>query len=131
MPRDRVIAEPLTASLHQLSRDGRSWIEAEAALAKAEFAADGKRIVMMLVMVSVVFGCLFAAVLLLSAFAVSLLAPYVNGLANAAGVLGLALLILAAVLGWRIRLLASTGFGALAVFKRWWNLPIRNPEPKT
>jgi hypothetical protein len=127
MPRESLKGEPLMASLHRLSRDGRSWIAAEAALAQAEVASDGRRLAVILALVAVVFGSLFTAVILLSAFLVSLLAPYVSGLANAAGILGLFLLILAALLGWRIWFLASREFGLPSVFKRWWNIAAKSP----
>ncbi len=121
MPRDHLTSESLMASLHRLSRDGRSWIAAEAALAQAEVVSDGRRLAVMLALAAVVFGSLFTAVILLSAFVVTLLAPFVSGLANAAGILGLALLVLSALLGWRIWVLASQEFGLPSVFKRWWS----------
>jgi uncharacterized membrane protein (DUF485 family) len=128
MPRDGSRGERVTASLHTLSQDGRSWIAAEAALAQAEVAADGKRLVLIVTLVAVVFGCLFASVILLSAYVVSLLAPYVNGLANAAGILGFLLLVLAAIMGWRIRALTSTEFGLITVLKRWWSTVAKTSE---
>ncbi len=128
MPRENLKAEPLMASLQRFSRDGRSWIAAEAALAQAEVASDGKRLAVILALVAVVFGSLFSAVILLSAFLVSLLAPHVSGLANAAGILGLVLLMLAALLGWRIWSLASREFGLQLIFKRWWNIASKNPR---
>jgi hypothetical protein len=126
MPREHLKGEPLMATLHRLSRDGRSWIAAEAALAQAEVASDGKRLAVIFALAAVVFGSLFTSVILMSAFLVSLLAPYVSGLANAAGILGLLLLILAAVLGWRIWFLASQEFGLPSLFKRWWKISVKN-----
>jgi Putative Actinobacterial Holin-X, holin superfamily III len=130
MPRENLKREPLMASLHRLSRDGRSWIAAEAALAQAEVASDGKRLAVIFALMAVVFGSLFTAVILLSAFLVSLLAPFVSGLANAAGILGLLLLILATLLGWRIWFLAAQEFGLASVFKRWWNIAAKNSGPE-
>jgi hypothetical protein len=112
----------MLASLHRLSRDGRSWIAAEAAFAQAEVASDGRRLVVMLALVALVFGCLFAAVILLSVFVVVLMAPHVAGMANAAGLLSLGLVTLAALMSWRIWYLASQQFGVLSVLKRWWGI---------
>jgi Putative Actinobacterial Holin-X, holin superfamily III len=128
MQREGTNAETKIASLHKLYSDGRSWIAAEAALAQAEVASDGKRLAVMLGLVAVVFGCVFTAVVLLSAFLVSLLAPYVSGLANAAGLLGLVLVIVAAVTAWRLWLLATKEFGVLLVVRRWWNFSAQTTE---
>jgi hypothetical protein len=127
MPHDTVKEEPMLASLHRLSRDGRSWIAAEAAFAQAEVASDGRRLVVMLALMALVFGCLFAAVILLSGFVVVLLAPHVAGMANAAGLLSLGLVTLAALMSWRIWYLASQQFGVLAVLKRWWRFAVKDP----
>lgn len=122
MPHENLKGETLMASFHRLSRDGRSWIAAEAALAQAEVASDGRRLAVMLALAAITFSSLFTAAIFLSAFMVSLLAPYVSGLANAAGILGLVLLFLAALLSWRIWFLASREFGLSSVLKRWWNI---------
>jgi Putative Actinobacterial Holin-X, holin superfamily III len=129
MPRENHGREGVTASLYRLSQDGRSWIAAEAALAKAEVFSDGKRLAWIVVLLALVCGCMFASVILLSAFVVTLLAPYVNGLANAAGIMGLLLAALAVALVWRIRTLASTQLGLTVVAKRWWNIFAKSPEP--
>jgi hypothetical protein len=126
-PHDTLKEEPMLASLHRLSRDGRSWIAAEAAFAQAEVASDGRRLVVMLALVALVFGCLFAAVVLISVFLVVLIAPYVAGMANAAGLLSLGLVMLAAMMSWRIWYLASQRFGVFSVLKRWWNFAAQGP----
>lgn len=130
MPREKLAGETMMASLHQLSRDGRAWIAAEAAFAQAEVASDGKRLAVMLALVAVGFGCLFTAVILLSVFVVVFLAPHVSGLGNAAGLLGLALVAIAALTGWRIWSLATKQFGLLSVLKRWWNIAAKAPGPE-
>lgn len=127
MPRESLKDEPMLASLHRLSRDGRSWIAAEAAFAQAEVASDGRRIGILLALSALVFGCLFSSVILLSLFVVVLLSPYVNGLGNAAGILALILLVVALVAGFRVRTLASREFGLLAVLKRWWSMAAKGP----
>jgi hypothetical protein len=58
---------------------------------------------------------------------VVLLAPHVAGMANAAGLLSLGLVTLAALMGWRIWHLASQQFGVLAVLKRWWRFAVKYP----
>lgn len=126
-PHDTVKEEPMLASLHRLSRDGRSWIAAEAALAQAEVASDGRRLVVMLALMALVFGCLFAAVILISVFFMVLMAPHVAGMANAAGLLSLGLVTLAASMSWRIWYLASQQFGILSVLKRWWSFAAKGP----
>ena len=77
MPREKLADEPMMASLHQLARDGRAWIAAEAAFAQAEVASDGKRLAVMLALVAVGFGCLFTAVILLSVFVVAFFSLYI------------------------------------------------------
>ncbi len=128
MPRESLKDQSILASLYRLSRDGRGWIAAEAALAQAEVASDGRRIVVMLALVGLVFGFLFAAVILLSLFVVALLAPHVGGLASAAGLLSLALLIVAALISWRVWHMATQQFGLLSVLERWWSLAAKAPE---
>ena len=127
MPRDTLSGEPLLASLHRLTRDGRSWVAAEAALAQAEVASDGKRIAIMLALTVIALGCLFAAVILLSLAVVAFLAPHVGGIGNAAALLSLALLVITGLSVWRIWYLASTEFGVLSVLKRWWNFAATGP----
>jgi hypothetical protein len=127
MPRDAARDEPLLASLHRLTRDGRSWVAAEAALAQAEVASDGKRIALMLALTVVALGCLFAAVIVLSLGVVAFLAPLVGGMANAAGLLSLALLGITGLSAWRIWYLATQEFGLLSVLKRWWKFAATGP----
>lgn len=118
----------MLASLHQLSRDGRSWIAAEAAFAQAEVASDGRRVLTILALAAVAFGCLFAALVLIALFAVAILAPHVGGLANAAALLSLGLITIAASLGWSIWHLASREFGLASVARRWWSFAAGQPE---
>jgi Putative Actinobacterial Holin-X, holin superfamily III len=127
MPREKPTDESMFASLHRLSRDGRSWLAAEAALAQAEVASDGRRLAEILGFIALVIGCLLAALILLSVFFVAVLAPYVGGMANAAGLLSLGLIIVAALASWRIWHLSSEEFGLLAVFKRWWSIAATGP----
>jgi uncharacterized membrane protein YqjE len=130
MPRDKLKEQPMLESLHRLSRDGRSWIAAEAAFAQAEVASDGKRLVQMLLLGALVFGCVFAAVILACVFFVTVLAPYVGGLTAAAGLLSLLLAMAAALAGWRLWYLASQQFGISSVLKRWWNFAALGPGKK-
>lgn len=131
MPRDNLKGEPMLESLHRLSRDGRSWIAAEAAFAQAEAASDGKRLIQMLLLGAFLLGCIFAAVILASIFIVAVLAPHVGGLTTAAGLLSLLLMIAGAFAAWRVWYLASQQFGILSVIKRWWNFAAAGPEKKS
>lgn len=130
MPRENLKDESMLATLHRLSRDGRSWIAAEATLAQAEVASDGRRLAEMLVLSILVLACLFAAVILLSLFVVALIAPHVGGMGNAAGLLSLGIIVIAALTGWRIWHLASKQFGLLSVLKRWWSIAATGPGGK-
>ncbi len=127
MPREKPTDDSMFASLHRLTRDGRSWLAAEAALAQAEVASDGRRLVEILGFLALVICCLFAALILLSVFVVAVLASYVGGMANAAGLLSLGLIIVAVLASWRIWHLSSKQFGLLAVFKRWWSIAATGP----
>ncbi len=127
MPREKPADESMLASLHRLSRDGRSWLAAEAALAQAEVTSDGRRLAEILGFLALLACCLFAALILLSVFVVAVLASYVGGIANAAGLLSLGLLVVAMLASWRIWHLSSKEFGLLAVFKRWWRIAATGP----
>ena len=70
--------ENLGDTLRRFSQSGRSWISAEAELAQAELAADGKRIAMIFALAALVLGTGLAAIMLITLFLVSLLAPYVE-----------------------------------------------------
>lgn len=130
MPRENLQEDNMIASLHRLSRDGRSWIAAEAAFAKAELASDGRRLIGLFVMAALVLGCLFSAVILLSLFVVVLAAPHVGGLAIAAGLLAVGLLIVAALTSWRIWVLVTKEFGIKTMLTRWWNIFGQTSERK-
>lgn len=130
MPRENLQEDNMIASLHRLSRDGRSWIAAEAAFAKAELASDGRRLIGLFVMAALVLGCLFSAVILLSLFLVILAAPHVGGLAIAAGLLAVGLLIVAALTSWRIWVLVTKQFGIKTMLTRWWNIIAQKSEQK-
>jgi hypothetical protein len=75
----------------------------------------------------VALGCLFAAVIVLSLGVVAFLAPLVGGMANAAGLLSLALLGITGLSAWRIWYLATQEFGLLSVLKRWWKFAATGP----
>jgi uncharacterized membrane protein YqjE len=111
--------ESLRDSFRRFSLSGKSWIAAEAELAQAELSSDGRRLVVIFALAVLVVGTAMAAITLFTLFLVSLLAPYVGGLANAAGLLALVLLILAAGAGWWAWNLAHSELGLVSVVKRW------------
>lgn len=119
VPRDKLKGEPISESLSKLLRDGSLWIAAEAALAKAELTADGKRLAVVLFLSAVIIGSIGSAVMLASAAIVLLLAPHVGGIANAAGFLALVLAVLAAASGWWIFHLVQSRLGIASILKRW------------
>jgi hypothetical protein len=129
MQHDRQTNESLATSLSGFSKAGKSWLSAEAELAQAEVAADGRRLAAILVLLASALGCVVAAVVLLCVFAVSLLAPYVNGLANAAGVIAAMLIILTGLIAWRVYVLATMQFRLAAILKRWWATVLNILEP--
>jgi Putative Actinobacterial Holin-X, holin superfamily III len=126
MPRETLKGESIQDSLFKLSRDGRSWISAEAALARAEIASDGKRMLVIMVLTAIVTGSTLAAVLLASAGVVVFLAPHVGGLANAAGIVALICMLLAAGCSWWILHLTQSRLGIAAVLKRWGRMAREN-----
>jgi uncharacterized membrane protein YqjE len=117
--------------LQKLLSAGQSWIAAEAALAKAELASDGKRLILLIALGALACGCVFSAVMMLSLFLVSLLAPYVGGLTAAAGVLVLALLIMAFICTWLAIYLARSKLGILALLERWKQFADRRQKAST
>lgn len=119
MPRNEPASESVAGSLSQLATDGRAWLHAEAALARAHIAGDGRRLAYVLGLI--VFGLIAAAasLMLLVLSAVVAMAPYVGGLANAAGLLGLFMGVAAALLIWATVSTVRVWPGATAVFRRW------------
>lgn len=118
-------------AFQKLLSDGQTWIAAEAALAKAELASDGKRLIAIFALGALACGCVFSAVIMFSLFMVSLLAPYVGGLTTAAGVLALALLIIAFICTWLATYLARSKLGISAVLERWKQFAARRQKAPT
>jgi Putative Actinobacterial Holin-X, holin superfamily III len=122
--------ESLRDTFRKLSQKGRSWIAAEAELAQAEIASDVRRIAIIVALAVSVLGAAFVAMMLFMLFLVSLIAPYVGGLANAAGVLALVLVILAAGAGWWAWNLAHAQLGVVSILKRWADIAGNGGEHK-
>lgn len=120
--------ESLRESFRRFSQTGRSWITAEAELARAELASDGRRIAVIFALAMLVMGAALAAIMLFTLFLVSLIAPYVGGLANAAGLLALVLVILAAGAGWWAWNLAHAQLGVVSIVKRWVHVAAKGVE---
>jgi hypothetical protein len=111
--------DSLRDTLRRFSQSGRSWVLAEAALAKAELASDGRRLGVIVAIAALAIGTLLAAIMLFALFLVSLLAPYVGGLANAAGILALVLLLVTGLAVWRAWAMARAELGLVSLLKRW------------
>ena len=121
MRREKSKGETVMDSLYQLSGSGRSWIAAEAALAKAELRADGQRFLVIVELAAMVMGCVFSAIMLLSLFLVAVLAPFVGGLSAAAGLLALGFFAVAAATGLVIYYMSRRQLGISNLAKRWFN----------
>ncbi len=130
MPPENAKGKSTLSLLERLSKDARSWMAAEAAFAQAEVMSDGRRIALALLLMAIAFACIFSSVILLCIFGVALLAPYAGGLAPAAGLLSLALIVITGLIGWRIWHLVSQEFGILSVLKCWWNIAKNEPGEK-
>ncbi len=120
--------ESLRDTFRRFSMSGKSWLAAEAELAQAELVSDGRRIVVIFVLAALVVGTGLAAIMLFTLFLVSLLAPLVGGLANAAGILAFVLVILAAGAGWWAWRLAHAELGVVSVVKRWADMAGKGSE---
>jgi hypothetical protein len=118
-PRDGLSGNPVTGALYKLAQDARSWITAEAVLAQAELASDGRRVALIVALATAVIGCAASALMLFSLFVLALLAPHVGGLANAAGILAGTLAVVAVGASWWILHLVRSRFGIMSVLKRW------------
>jgi uncharacterized membrane protein YqjE len=123
--------ESLRDTLRRFSQTGRSWISAEAELAQAELASDVRRIAVIFALAVFVLCTALAAIMLFTLFLVSLIAPYVGGLANAAGILALVLVILAAGAGWWAWNLAHAQLGVVSIVKRWADIAGKGQERET
>ncbi len=121
MRREKSKSGTVMDSLYQLSGNGRSWIAAEAALAKAELRADGQRFLIIVVLAAMVMGCVFSAIMLFSLFLVAVLAPFVGGLSSAAGLLALGFFAVAAATGLVIYYMSRRQLGISNLAKRWFN----------
>jgi uncharacterized membrane protein len=118
MPAD----EPLSETLHRLSQDGREWMRAEAALARAEVSADSRRLVLALCFTAGALATAIGAVALLSFAAVAYLAPYVGGLANACICIGVVMAAIAIACALAVKQFAASATGVTALARRWGKL---------
>ena len=122
MPRDEAAGDRLSGRLGKLAGSSRSWIEAEAKLAKAEVSAETLRIAKIAVLAVIIAASLFSVVILGSIFLVVFLAPYIGGLAVAAGVLALVMAAVAIISLALARQLLRRESHIVAMIKRLWNL---------
>lgn len=119
---DRSERQSITETIDRLSKEGRSWIAAEAAYAKSEVASDGKRVVTMLILAAVAFGSIFSAIIMASLYVLELIAPHVGGMKNSAGLVALVLVLVVLICGGIIWRLSTSELGIATVCKRWWKL---------
>jgi hypothetical protein len=119
--------ESLSKLTSELAGSGRAWFNAEAALARAYLAGDANRLgTLLLLSVFGIFASSAGATLLL-AYGVALLAPHVGGIANAAGIMGIVLCLLAGLAVWMILRILRTQLGVRTLVKRWASMLSQGP----
>lgn len=123
--------ENLRKSFLRFSKSGRSWIKAESDLARAELASDSKRAAFIFLLAVLSIAAVLSGTMLLMLFIVALLAPFVGGLANSAGILAFVLIFLAIGAAWWAWKLIHAELGLVSVVKRWMHVANRNMEAET
>lgn len=118
---------PMMDAVDRLWRSGRSWFAAEARLAQAELSADGSRLIWLAVIGGLALVCAWMAVLLLAFGVVAAIAPFVGGLAKAAGIMGAALAVVAVLCAWWTVHSLRSRMGVMALLKRWQALLRQGP----
>lgn len=127
MSHNRIGGDSLLLSLRKLLHDGRDWVSAEFALARAEISADGKRLVSILILAACAIASAIAAMVLLGLFVTALIAPYVGGLANAAGCLAVVMIIITVVSAVVMLRMVRSNMGISTVIKRWRSVATEGP----
>lgn len=128
MRRDQAQFTSLKDGLHRLKDDGRAWMAAEAALAKAEVKADTRRVLWLVVVMGLAFVGLMTAFMLFVAFVVVSLAPYVGSFATSVGIFAAALAVLSAACTWVAVHMARQRFGIIELLQRWGQVVMRGKE---
>ncbi|MFO1033332.1 MAG: phage holin family protein [Hyphomicrobiales bacterium] len=111
---------PFTAQLHLLSEEARSWLSAEAALARAEAAIMARRAVRALLCAAAA----LALVLVMLVIAAETVAVALAGIVSpglAGTIVAAALLVLAGFAAWRARVLLRPQPKPQSLFLRWLN----------
>lgn len=103
--------------LEQLAADGRSWADAELALAKVEMGELRRQAVKALVLLMLGFSAVFSSLVVLSQAGVAFLTPYVGSAEVAALIVGVGLLLLVGVLLLVMR--NAFTWRAESIFFRW------------
>jgi hypothetical protein len=131
MRRDGNSSESLGTTLSQmtsqLAGDGQAWLKAEASLAKAHLASDGRRVAILLGLGTLALATVCSGFMLVLLWAVATLAPHVGGLGNAAGTAGVALCAVAALSIWSVIRGVRTHLGVSAIAKRWLAILTQGP----
>jgi uncharacterized membrane protein YqjE len=128
MRRDQAQFTSLTDGLHKLADDGRAWVAAEAALAKAEVKADTRRLLWLALVIGLALLGLMTAFMLFALFVVAALAPYVGSLAASAGLLAAALAVVSGACVWAGVHMARQRFGIMHLLQRWGQVMMRGKE---
>ena len=131
MPRDSVSSESIIQSFSHLSEEGRAWFSSEAKLAHAQLASDGKRLGQLLAILTLGVAAACSAVMLLLLWAVAMLAPYLGGLANASGLVGVAVFVVAAISVWAMLHIIREQLGISAILTRWARILKQGPGRKS
>lgn len=127
MQPDKITGGSVRGPFSKLLEDGRSWFSAEAKLAGAQLASDGRRLVYLGVLLGISLVTLCTGLMLFLFYCVALLAPHVGGMANAAGLLALASFVVAAISAWGMLRIVHGKLGVTAILKRWGNIFSRGP----
>jgi hypothetical protein len=105
----------------QLSRDGASWISAEAELAQAELAQASKRAITALALAIAAAAAALATLIVIAFVAVALLAPQIGEIGATAAV-AVAFLLLTVILGWSAYRIAVSTADVASFIKRRLNV---------
>jgi Putative Actinobacterial Holin-X, holin superfamily III len=130
MRRDDLPTESLVDSVTRLSEEGKAWLRAEVKLARGQLESDGKRISYILAALTIGLAAGFLGLLFVLLWGIAVLAPHVGGLANASGLVGIALCIVTIIVGLIIMSELRRQLGVTSLFKRWLRILRQGPSRK-
>jgi hypothetical protein len=105
--------------LKKAADDGKHWLDAEFALARAQTGSVVTRLVIAVVMAFTALVCLFMALVALTYAAILFLNPYVGSFLIAALIVGAILVALTAILGFAAWARIKSSTRVLTFFERW------------